>query len=249
MSQNVYPQLDTALAHGLDPRAFKLLAAFYDLEQQYGAGRGQPFPATRRELQRVADMTFPTITKWCRVLVHRGLILCASESTYAVPVKSVAPPKLLRSSSQIRRASGRKRGGMLKATKEARWGKAFSHSPSYTERRLCVSAALKALRVRDGGVFGKLVMGQLTKLLRDGNSLADALAVARWARQEYDERNRFLPLLDPMYLWSCSKFPRLLAASVTKPFQKKFSVISDPVAEREWNEDYQRRIRERGLVK
>ena len=121
--------------------------------------------------------------------------------------------------------------------------------PSQTEKRLCVSQALRILRVRDGGKFSQIILGQLTKLVESGASLAEALSVARWARETYDGGDRFRPLLDPMYLWSVMKFPVLLAALQTAPTPREgLSNIDDPDTRREWHEDYLRRLREKGLT-
>lgn len=117
-----------------------------------------------------------------------------------------------------------------------------------TERRLCVREALRILRIKDGGPFSQIVLGQLTKLVNNGGELDEALLVARWGRKKYDEGDSYYCNIDPMYLWATSRFPLLLAAAQTVQAPKgSLSNIADADTRREWGEDYQRRVRERGL--
>ena len=246
------PSRDVSLTRGMDPGAVKLLDAYHELEAQYGVERGEAFHATRMELQAVSGLAYPTITKWRRVLIGRGLIKPMTEDTYAIMGRISSPANPVRDSN----AGLRVPLGIEKLKKEMRKGKSRGkksspdqEGPTQTEKRLCVMDALKVLRIPSGATFTRLVLGQLTKLVNEGFKLEDALAVARFGRRKFDEGDRYQSNIDPMYLWAASKFPVMLAAARTEPFHRKeFSVIADPDTRKDWNEDYQRRMKEKGLI-
>jgi hypothetical protein len=53
---------------------------------------------------------------------------------------------------------------------------------------------------------------RLTALVKDGVTVGEALAVARYAAKRYEAGDKFPPLLNLNYLWAPRKFPALAAA-------------------------------------
>jgi hypothetical protein len=228
----------------------KVLLAFYGLETEAGVQRGKRFSATLERIRVATNLSFPTIVSARGNLEKQGVIMCAGSGTYTLCLKKVARPYPLEEgevSSVRERVILKER--KKKSFKGGRACNKVATGMTHTERRLVVKKALDTLRVADTGKYAQLCMAKLTLLLADGVTVDQALTVARWSREKFDGGDKFFSLLNLLYLWSRSRFPALLAAATTAPFHgKKFSVISDPSAERAWADDYQRRVRERGLV-
>jgi hypothetical protein len=229
----------------------KVLLAFHGLEAEAGVARGKRFSATLERLRIATNLSFPTLVAARGNLEKLGAIMCAGAGTYTICLKKVSPLIPIGDTSFSKRNAIKIE---KKEKKNEKGGRACKKSSTdgmdHTERRLVVSKAFSILRVSDTGKYAQLCMAKLTLLLKDGCTVKDALAVVQWARKRFDEGDSFPSLLNLLYLWSRNKFPALLAAATTAPFHgKKFSVISDPGAERTWADDYQRRIKERGLVK
>lgn len=115
-------------------------------------------------------------------------------------------------------------------------------------RRMAVKEACRVLRIPETGRYVQMAMRKLYGLLLDGFTVEDAVFVAKYCRAEYDEGDRFKKRLNLLYIWSAGEFsPILTAARTTPSHRKELSNIADPDTRREWSDDYQRRVKERGL--
>jgi hypothetical protein len=227
----------------------KVLFAFYRLEREAEVARGERFSASLSQLAPSTNLSYPTISQARLELVRKNAIVSYGEGVYAVPLKKVATPLPLESKRLSSRVGPRERA-RSREEKGVRAYKNLAGGLTHTERRTVVKDALRVLRVKDnGGKYGQLVRARLTRLLTDGHTVAEVMAVVSWARGKYDEGDRFQSLVDPMYLLSVSKFPALLAAAQTRPSprSRELSNIDDPDTRKAWHEDYLRRVRERGL--
>lgn len=234
----------------------QVLFALYRLEQEAGVTRGERFPASLAQVRVATNsghdkpgLSYPTIGPARLELVRRGLILSYGEGIYALPLKKIAIPIPVGDSTKPFKGGAR---GSKKKEKRAGACKNLAGGLTHTERIVVVKGAFSTLRIKyDGGKYSQLCRAKLTRLLKDGHTADEALAVTRWAREKFDAGDRFPLLLDPMYLWSVTKFPPLLAAAQTPPSPRgatDLSNIADPDTRREWREDYQRRLKEKGLA-
>ncbi len=116
-------------------------------------------------------------------------------------------------------------------------------------RRLAVKKACAILGIPESGRFVQAGMRKLYGLQQDGFTIDDALAVVQYCRAESLAGDRFKRRLNLIYIWSVREFSPLLSAART-PFTSRrgCSDIADPEARREWHEDYQRRVKEKGLA-
>jgi hypothetical protein len=83
--------------------------------------------------------------------------------------------------------------------------------------------------------------------------LSDILDVARWARRMYETgEERFSPLLNIVFILEPGRFTGYLAAAKVGPARREYHSSghedqTDPTIQT-WNEDAERRLRERGLA-
>lgn len=75
-----------------------------------------------------------------------------------------------------------------------------------------VSQACRALGAPPTGTYVAAGAGKLQGLIKDGVTVGEALAVARYASKRYESGDPFLPLLNLNYIWSPRKFPAMAAA-------------------------------------
>ena len=75
-----------------------------------------------------------------------------------------------------------------------------------------VRRACRALRAPATETYVAAGAGKLQGLIKDGVTVGEALAVARYASKRYESGDPFLPLLNLTYIWAPRKFPAMAAA-------------------------------------
>ena len=224
----------------------KVLCALHQLEAEAGAARGERFSASLTRLVPITGLSHPTVGAARRELERRGLVESYGEGVYALPIKrfyaSIPEGDKRKSLRGRKKGKGERRG--------VRAIKSLAGGLTHTERILVTKEAFRILRAKySPGKYGQLVRARLTRLLRDGFTREEALAVVTWARGKFDEGDRFSGFVDLMYLWSLTKFPGLLNAAQTPALASRgeLSNIVDPDTRKAWHDDYDRRVKERGL--
>jgi hypothetical protein len=118
-------------------------------------------------------------------------------------------------------------------------------------RRVAVKMACGILGARELPKYVSESMGKLASLLKGGVTIEEALAVVRYTRRLYDSGDRFLKLLNLIYVWSTRHFAELECAMKTTPTYKREYHIggmedqSDPMMIA-WNADYDRKVKAAG---
>ena len=75
-----------------------------------------------------------------------------------------------------------------------------------------VTQACRATGAPETATYAAAAAVKLQGLIKDGVTVGEALAVARYASKRYGSGDRFPPLLNLAYTWSGRKFPELAAA-------------------------------------
>lgn len=245
----------------LTPTTVKVYLACCYLRNKFGAG--ETFAATSTALQELTGLSQPTVVQARHELIHVKLLREAHPSGhYEVDLRpaqlfcghlilgeeskgSDLKPQLPHTATSKLAPLGITSPKRFKhRTAVVKGGKVFG-GLTIEDRRELVSKACVILGSPRTGRYVQMAMKKLSGLLRDGFTADDAIEVARYARARYDGGDRFMPNLNLLYVWSAGHFTPLLTAARTTPFhEKQFSVL-DPEAAQRFEQDYQRRVRER----
>jgi len=231
------------------PTAVKVYLALQRL-----ANGDHPVAAPMALIEKLTCLSHSTVQDAYTELAGMGLLVKLFPPGYYA-VKPYSVQKLdtsygvVRPHTHIPAAWSRASAKTRSTSKPSRGVQKLDHGVSLTERRVAVKDACRILRVPETGRFVQMSMRKLYGLIKDGFSVSDALEVARYCRAEYDRGDRFKARLNLLHIWSAGQFSPLLAAARTTPaYSREFrSNLSQDEEERR-EADYQRRIREKGLI-
>lgn len=224
---------------GARPTALQVYLAMEHIR----GGKDRPFEASNSTLQDLTRQSPPTILDAVKDLVRAKIISAETapgRSTRYVVLKSFARPF-----SNLGGPKGPKRPKELLPKRVPTEEPCKNIKTSPEKRRAAVYRALTHL---GSSRTSPRLVGQSMKCLyglveHDGFTVAEALEVVRWCRDEYD-RTRFRPLLNLPYIWSVKQFTSLLTASrISKSDEGE--TLAEQQARRESNA---RRLRARGLM-
>lgn len=245
--------MDTRVFRMLSPSAVKILVAL----ERLSAG-AETFAASASAVEELTGLSHPTVVYARQELIEKKIVETAHPAGYYRILVGARPVKKVNTSipeGNMCVAPVVNNAPVVSARAKVRLGrkvpgvsgvKSFN-GVSLESRREVVTQACKIIGAAPTGRFVQMAMRSLSGLLKDGFSPEDALDVVRFARAKYDGGDRFVKLLNLMYLWSVREFTGLLTAARTTPAGgRKFSVLGDDEAHA-FSEDYQRRVRERGL--
>lgn len=221
----------------LSGSAVKLMFAFIHIRQREGA---DPFPAARTELLALSGISKKTFTKAKDELRGAGILSESTKADYRLNVESVE--NALSPSLSL----------FLFTVVETE--KKESESVNSTPSRDVTDAALTGWRILNPGTEPsddnvRYARSQLSRILRGGGTLEEAMLVARWARRVYSTgEDRFPPLLDLVYIWTQPRFASYLAAAKTPAPALKIGGIPDADKAEKFNEELMARMKKRGLA-
>jgi hypothetical protein len=242
----------------ITPSACKVYAALL-----YLGRTGKPVEVAYSELMGLTNQSFPTVLDCVKELIARGLVGQDPEKRYLVPTGIIKFNKLSENSCKnnfynpvgvtnlhpriMKRMKGKRGGG---SGGRGDFKEDTVNGITFEERRAVTIQAASILGAPRGDLkYTSVAQAKLYRILKGGFTTADALEVVRYCRAEYDRGDRFKKLINLIYVWSATQFTALLTAARTTPAHgKAYSTIDDPEARRKWSEDYQRRVRERGLA-
>jgi hypothetical protein len=219
--------------------------------ERLGDGEDDPVEASISKIQALTNLSPPTVVQARQALVKAGVIaeVPGLPGSYLV-IKRFA--RLFGKKGGTEGTRGTRSSRVLRKRRERKTeepGKLFRTTPE--ARR---EAVRRALQILGSPLLGRRLISQAMKELfglveHDDFTVDDALEVARYCRREYDQNNRFRPLINLPYIWSSRQFTSLLSAARTaQSLGKSYSTIDDPAERARWQADYERRLREKGLM-
>lgn len=221
----------------LSGSARKLLDAFIHIRQREGA---DPFPALRTELIYLSGITSKTFTKAKDQLKDSGILTESTRADYRLNLESVenalSPPLSLFLFSVVEAVEQESKSGEIPPSRDI------------------TDAAQTGWRILNPGTEPsddnvRYARSQLSRILRGGGTLEEAMLVARWARRVYSSgEDRFPPLLDLVYIWTQPRFASYLAAAKTPAPTLKIGGIPDVDKAEKFNEELMERMKKRGLA-
>lgn len=244
---------ETEILRKTSTSAYKVLGAMRVLSR----GEPGPFAASISMIRNITGLTDTTISSARYELVHIvGVVRSAPNESYVLENQSLQNSPL-HTPEGVPTPSRKRLKPYLKKRVVA--SRKREDSRKLEERRLdmdkheAVIQACTILGIPRIGKHVSVAQGKLTKRMKDGHTIEEALEVVRWARVQYDTVRRWPKYLNLLYLWGLGMFGEAMAAIKTTPAgppvgeSKGFTTISDPAEREAWRRDFERRAAERGL--
>lgn len=244
----------------LSPSTLKVYLAFVVCARR--GEPGMPFAAPNPTLQSLTQLSPPTVLMAKQELIGAKLVTSAKPLGYFT--MDLEPIKIFELSSREARTSlealdlgTSPKSSKARAARAALDGDSFRSSSgrgpkkfksatfkgtTLEDRREVAVRACKTLGVAPTGRLVQMAMRKLYALLRDGFTVDDALAVARFSRDEYNRGDRWKNRLNVLYIWSGGAFPALVAAMRAPAAQPKGLAPSG--SDQDWRDDLRRRALE-----